>query len=149
MVNEVSSDIVSFILGGNAEFSIIQDATGGLGSVDIRYRVVVSNSGKNLFFVYTECVGSRTLKYHGYLLYSERGIRFVRGKAKISDSEFNERAVRGLVWVLSTVHSRCKLPDVVHVIHHGRCARCGRKLKDAESLMYGLGPECRKKVGFR
>lgn len=149
MVNEVVEGILSFIFGGKAEFSIIQDATGNIGSVDVRYRVVVSDNRKDLFFVYTECNGTRQMKYHGYLIYTDSGIRFARGNAKITDGEFNVKAVKGLIWVLSTVQSKGKLPNVVHVVHHGRCARCGRKLKDAESLMCGLGPECRKKVGFR
>lgn len=149
MVNEVSSGILNFILGGKSEFSILQDSTSRLDSIDIRYRVIVSDKNKNLYFVYTECNNSRIMKYHGYLAYSNSGINFYRGKAKTSDGEFNEKAVKGLQWVLSMLFSGRELPSVVHVLHHGRCSRCGRKLKDSESLMCGLGPECRKKVGFR
>lgn len=149
MLNEVSSNILNFIFGGKSEFSIIQDATKVTGSIDVRYRIVVSDNRKNLFFVYTECSNSRNLKYHGYLLCTENSIKFIRGNAKIIDLEFNGKAVKGLLWVLNILQSKRKLPNVVHIVHHGKCSRCGRKLKDTESLMCGLGPECRKKVGFR
>ena len=129
MLNEVSSGILNFILGGKSEFSIVQDSTSRLGSVDIRYRVIVSDNNKNLYFVYTECMDSRTMKYHGYLIYSNSGINFYRGKAKILDEEFNEKAVKGLQWVLSMLFSGRELPSVVHVLHHGKCSRCGRKIK--------------------
>lgn len=149
MLNEVSSGILNFILGGKSEFSIVQDSTSRLGSIDVRYKVIVSDSNKNLYFVYTECNNSRNKKYHGYLLCTECSIKFNKGNAKITDLEFNSKAIKGLIWVLNTLKLKGSLPNAVHVVHNGRCARCGRKLKDAESLMCGLGPECRKKVGFK
>lgn len=34
------------------------------------------------------------------------------------------------------------------VFHHGRCARCGRKITNPDSLKSGYGPECAEKLGF-
>lgn len=38
------------------------------------------------------------------------------------------------------------IPDYVHILHDGRCGKCGRRLTDAESIQLGIGPECRKKL---
>ena len=35
-----------------------------------------------------------------------------------------------------------KMPEGLEVIHCGKCARCGRKLTDPESVKNGFGPEC-------
>lgn len=148
MYSEVSDDILNFILGGKAEFSIIQDATSTSKKVIMRYEVSKSIDNSKIYFVSTECNTSRIVKYHGYLLRTRDGIKFKRGNAKISDENFNIRSIKGLMWVIKVLELRGCIPGSVHVIHHGRCSRCGRKLKDEESLRYGLGPECRKKVGF-
>ena len=37
------------------------------------------------------------------------------------------------------------LPASMAFRHMGRCGRCGRKLKDPDSVDRGLGPECAKK----
>lgn len=37
----------------------------------------------------------------------------------------------------------------VLILHRGTCGRCGRPLKDAESLKKGIGPECRKILGIQ
>ena len=36
------------------------------------------------------------------------------------------------------------VPDMLHVYHEGKCARCGRKLTTPESILSGFGPECIK-----
>ena len=36
----------------------------------------------------------------------------------------------------------------VEIISDGRCARCGKRITDFESLAYGIGPTCRKKMGL-
>lgn len=41
-----------------------------------------------------------------------------------------------------------KVPDSLIILHKGRCSYCGRPLSDAESLMKGLGPVCRKNLGY-
>lgn len=40
------------------------------------------------------------------------------------------------------------LLEELEVYHHGRCGRCGRKLTDPDSIVQGMGPECRKKLNL-
>lgn len=138
MNNEVCTGVNNFILGGKAEFTILQEAVKGKKEVSVRYKVSKSKDG-NVYFVSTQPIGSVDLSYHGYLY---KG-RYYKGKNfDFNPGNYNTPAIHALLWVLDRGDN---LPSVVHVLHHGKCARCGRKLKDTESLRCGMGSECRKK----
>lgn len=146
MNNEVTEDIRQFILGGTSDFTIQQESTNGKPSVIIKYRVKKNDTG-TCWFIYTEISkdsdlvsDGKHLVYQGYL---NRNMQFNIGKKGIQD--YNKQAINGLLWVLR--HN--SLPPVVHVYHHGKCSVCGRKLTDIESLKYGVGPICRKKINPR
>lgn len=144
--NEITEGIRKFILGGDAHFTIAQDATSGKPSYQVKYRVK-NNGNDTCWFVSTELTSDndlytdgKHLVYQGYL---KRNLSFNIGAKGVED--YNQQAINGLLWVLQ--HSD-NLPSVVHIYHHGRCSACGRKLTDAESLRCGLGPTCRKRVNF-
>ena len=145
MNHRVLEGIKEFILGGNASFTIFQEPNKGKEGVAIKYRVKKNDNG-TCWFIYTENANlndmiseGNNLKYQGYL---KRDLSFNIGSK--GDKNYNQQAIKGLLWVLN--HSE-KLPSVVHVYHHGKCSKCGRRLTDLESLRCGLGPTCRKKVG--
>lgn len=140
MTNEITEDILAFIFGGKAEFTILQESINGKKEVSVRYRVSLSKD-KNVYFVSTQPIGSVDLSYHGYLY---KGKYYKGKKFDFNPGDYNTPAIHALLWVLSKGDN---LPYVVHVLHHGKCSRCGRKLKDLESLQCGMGPECRKKGG--
>ena len=130
MLNEVTSDIRGFILGGRAEFTVVQE------KFKYEYQVK-ANDNHTCWFVSVK-VGTDWI-YQGYL---KKDYTFYRGK-KGSESTLTNQ-IKGLQWIL--VHGD-NLPSVVHIIHHGKCSVCGRKLTDVESLSWGIGPSCRKKIG--
>lgn len=140
--NEVMMGIAEFILGGRSEFTIYQNANGK--EVKALYKVCQSDDGGS-YFVYASDSGKCGMDYQGYIKKSkspEGGYYFkpgVKGKN-------NTRLVNALMWVLKHSHS---LDDRVHVLHHGRCSVCGRKLTDSKSLVYGIGPVCLSKMNFR
>lgn len=136
MVNEVLHGIKDFLLGGKAEFTLVQE---GEKEVSMKYRLV-GNDNKSCFFVYSEGNATAKLLYQGYI--TVRKMEFHRAK-NIADSDYNEKAIKALNWLFAHCNN---LPSVVHVIHHGKCARCGRKLTDLESIQTGLGPICRSKT---
>lgn len=141
MENEVHERVKDFLFGGNACFTLLQEGTGCKKSVSVRYRIVQSKDNKNMYFVYTNPIGEKELKYHGYIFKGS----FKKAKnLKFNPASYNEKAIIALQWLLVKGDN---LPRIVHVLHDGKCSRCGRKLKDVESLRCGLGPECRKKVG--
>ena len=71
------------------------------------------------------------------LLYFSKG---VKGNASPYDME-----IQALLYVYNNVD---KLPNYVKVYHFGKCAVCGRKLTDDDSVERGVGPECWKKINL-
>lgn len=144
IVYEVDKTMIeSFILGGKAEFTILQDTN----NVQARYRVVKSKDSK-LWFIYSTEENQTSLSYQGFITKDDLSSSSVYSSmryGKNSPRNPNERSNRALLWVLQ--HAvKDALPDGVHVIHHGKCSVCGRPLKDTTSLMYGVGPVCRERL---
>lgn len=148
---EVTENIKEFILGGKADFTILQDATRSTKEQQYKYKVTIPKDSTpddtSVWYVSAELdksnsgveVDGKNLKYQGYL---KRDLSFNVGAKGIED--YNQKSINGLIWVLK--HSD-NMPSAVHVYHHGKCSVCGRKLTDAISLRCGVGPTCRKRVG--
>lgn len=149
---EVTENIKEFILGGRADFTILQEATDKTARQQYKYRVTIPKDctpdNTNVWYVSAE-LSSRTcsveldgknLKYQGYL---KRDLSFNVGAKGVED--YNQKSINGLIWVLKNSNN---IPSAVHIYHHGKCSVCGRKLTDAKSLRCGVGPTCRKKVGI-
>lgn len=141
--NEVVENIKDFILGGNAEFTLLQEKSErSKRTIQVKYRVKANNN-RSCWFVYTETDNGKML-YRGFL---RPDLSFELGKkGRENLDKDTEYYVNALLWVLNRKGS---LPSEVHIYHHGRCSVCGRKLTDAESLRCGIGPTCRKKIGGR
>ena len=148
---EVTENIKEFILGGKADFTILQEATDNTTEQQYKYRVTIPKDctpdSTNVWYVSAELADNcsvesdgRNLKYQGYL---KRDLSFNIGAKGIED--YNQKSINGLIWVL---RNSDKLPSVVHIYHHGKCSVCGRGLTDAKSLRCGVGPTCRKRVGI-
>lgn len=147
MKNEIRESIDKFILGGNADFCIIQDgATDIVGrklQSDIKYRYLVrKGKSKGVFLVSGGKTGEGKLEYLGTLRITNNryDFRHVSGLSAIGYV-----VARGLIWVLNRSN---ELPSRVHVVHNGKCAVCGRTLLDADSVARGVGPTCAKKIGI-
>lgn len=148
---EVTENIKEFILGGKADFTILQEATDSIAEQQYKYRVTIPKDctpdSTNVWYVSAELADNcsvesdgKHLKYQGYL---KRDLSFNIGAKGIED--YNQKSINGLIWVL---RNSDKLPSVVHIYHHGKCSVCGRGLTDAKSLRCGVGPTCRKRVGI-
>lgn len=53
------------------------------------------------------------------------------------------RAIRVAQWGLTRIFTQTDVPQGYRLAHTGRCGKCGKLLRDAESVALGLGPVCR------
>ena len=55
----------------------------------------------------------------------------------------HQRAIRVAQWGLTRIFTQTDVPQGYRLAHTGRCGKCGKLLRDAESIVLGLGPVCR------
>lgn len=136
MQNEVVKGILDFILGGDSNFTIYQEKP----EFQARYRIVRSKDTK-VYFIYTG-ENKKSMKYQGYVTRDDL-CNLKQGKNGLDKAHQDKRNLKALWWVMWHAEN---LPNVVHVLHNGRCSVCGKPLTDAISLSYGVGPTCRKRL---
>ena len=49
-------------------------------------------------------------------------------------------------WALECIWKGLQVPSGYRLEHTGRCGRCAKMLRDAESIQRGFGPECVKVI---
>lgn len=141
--NEITENILDFILAGKAEFIVYQEPSGNSKGGKENYKVVLSDSQKEgMFFVY------RNNTYLGYFFVNDLPkITSVRNKTK--KVENMETLSKPLCYVLRLLSNNKELSPLVHVIHIGKCSVCGKKLSDPVSIQRGIGPECYKRIKYK
>lgn len=137
MENAVRGDIKKFIFGGMSEFTIINLKSNKF----MRYKVVVARNNPHVFFV--SCERNGKYVYAGNFKVYKDKLEYDKGLKGTLDSSSVE--IKSVFWVIA---NEKKLGEVIEVLHHGKCSVCGRPLKDAESIMRGIGPICLKKIAF-
>ena len=126
-------DVYQFIFGGKSEFTIENtDSKKGY-----KYKVTKCKDKDNLFFVKVK--DGESYEYAGYMTINADGkIQYKQGQKGPRD--FDDEAIKGLAWAIRKGHN--PLPHPMIMMHHGKCACCGKKLDDAESVARGIGPVC-------
>lgn len=135
---KITENIKEYILGGNSRFCVKQ-----AGAVDYSrwFRVVAGRGG--VFFVYV--VEDKKDKYAGYFYKNDLGaLKSLQVKDK--KAEVGMELAMPLIRVLNRLENFGVLWDEVQVISDGKCSVCGRRITDDDSLNYGIGPVCRKKL---
>ena len=79
-------------------------------------------------------------KYVGILQEKDFTIRLT-AKSEFTDADIPYKVVS---WVLGIIFSGEDMPDGYRLEHTGRCCKCGKMLRDDESIRLGIGPECIK-----
>lgn len=135
----VQTDIKEFILGGKAEFSIINSNS----NKGYKYHVN-DNKEHNIWFVAVQ-VGA-SFQYAGFIRKDKSTGSYVYQKGNKGTMEATDDPIKGLIWVLAHAEN---MNPIIKVIHHGRCSVCGRPLTDEVSIVRGIGPVCYDRVKAR
>lgn len=139
---EITENIKDYILGGNSYFCIRQK---NKGIVQERWFCVRSTDDR-MYFVHVNDGGKN--KYLGYFYKNNVG-KLKELYIKTKKAEADQSLATPLIRVLNRLENNDGvLWDGVQVVSDGRCSRCGRRITDFESMAYGLGPVCRKKLGM-
>lgn len=67
------------------------------------------------------------------------------GKGDVAKDRVQAREVFAWMWHRIV---NLQVPNYIEMLHPGICGACGRTLTDAISIHFGIGPECRKKLGI-
>ena len=137
-----SPDRFTFIMAGNAIFTVINNKTGNR----FTYKVALpadsnSQDGPHFVKVLTGPDNGADYQFIGTIFNT---LNFQHGrKSRISETA---PSVMVFTWFWKRLMDG-KMPDCVEIWHEGRCGACARALTVPESIERGLGPICAAKSG--
>lgn len=132
--------LVNFAKSGKAEFKVL----GGKANVNLTFKITCKPDTDNPMYFVHILKRDVTDTYAGYLKFNTESATFSFHQGAKGAYSATTTEIIALLYVLNHASN---LPASVQVHHLGKCGRCGRTLKDAESIKLGLGPECAKKLG--
>lgn len=127
----------SFILGGNATFTLVSKGTGARFTYKVR-----KPSEKSPHFV-SLMNGPDNENSYAFLGSIFNGSVYAHGRKSSIGSD--APSAKGFVWLWNNLANKDVCPSVAEFHHEGRCCCCGRKLTTPESITAGIGPECAKR----
>ena len=129
---------LTFILAGNATFTIENAATGNR----FTFKVRKPEDGKPHFVsVLTGPDNEHSYSFLG-TVFDGRTYRHGR-RSRIAEDAPSARAFE---WLFRRLTAGAELPPPVRICHCGKCGRCGKALTVPESIDAGFGPECIKAI---
>ena len=148
-------EIMNYILGGNATFTLVSRKTGQRFTYKVKSKPKdkdknwsTGNQDRSLFFVslLTGSDNENSYRYLGLLEARRFGGFEFRETAK-SCARKGSPSFDAFAYCWHILDESASWPSQVEFWHEGSCCRCGRKLTVPESVANGIGPECASK-GF-
>lgn len=135
-----------FFLGGKATFTVQNNDTGEHRTFKIRKPEPTPQYPTPAWFVKIMhgTDNENHYRYIGRLNPTTGAVEMTRA-SKFAEDSLTVKAAR---WVMARVINQTQIPDCIEIRHAGKCGRCGRTLTEPTSLTVGLGPECRKVLGY-
>lgn len=137
----------AFVLAGRASF-VVENPKGE----SVTVKVSKSKSGKlnpytgqpypETFFVSVRH-NNAAWAFVGKLDASKTHILATKNATAYWASTEGQHAIKIAQWALYKIHAGADVPTGYRLAHTGRCGKCGKLLRDAESIALGLGPVCR------
>ncbi len=120
-----------FVFAGRAHFSLRNARTGARYTYKVTRPKKQFVEGTTVFFVSYRTAEGWT--YLGMIAFDKFKL------TKASKMPFNDPSVKGIIWLLRNLDD---IEPPMEFYHEGRCAKCGRRLTDPESIKTGFGPHC-------
>ncbi len=137
-MQRLRGDVSEYLLAGNATVTVRSSVTGKRYT----YKLKQSKDNEMLYFIHLLRGQNNEEDYRYIGCYYKDTCVFHPCKtwryAQYADWPSSLKAIE---YTLKNMH---KIPDKLLVYHEGKCCRCGRKLTTPESIMTGIGPECRR-----
>lgn len=133
-------DVKRFIFGGNAIITLESSKTGR--RFTFKVKIAKKDDIKSPYFVslLTGSNNEESYTYMGTIFNNDEIFSFkLTKKSKITEDSFSYKAFDIFLKLLMNN----KLHNDMNIYHSGACGRCGRTLTTPDSLITGLGPECR------
>jgi hypothetical protein len=128
-----------FILAGKAYFTAQSDKT----SAHLTYKVTKCDD-KNMYFISVNTDYEQYM-FVGNLWTNKELTDFNFVKSKKLDPNKEQLSVIVFQFIIDKYLVNPippKAPNSITFYHHGKCARCGRKLTTPDSIKRGIGPQC-------
>lgn len=136
-----NESMLHLLTAGKAEFSIQNEISKKHYTYLLTQARHPQSEGATVFFVKV-CYDYLKFHYAGVLVIDDKKVTYAKGaKGKLAETA---ESIKGLLWLFNKLVTQQKVTENVGVYHFGKCARCGRTLTDPQSIVAGLGPECRR-----
>jgi len=138
-----AASVRSFVLGGNALFTVRSEATGTRFTYKVRASepdTFGTRKSAGVFFV-SLLSGSSNEEDFSYLGIIPKDDPLTFRLTVKSRAGEQAQSVVAFRWFWKQITAG-RLPGSMSVWHEGRCGRCGRTLTVPESIASGFGPEC-------
>ena len=138
-------DILTFILGGKAIFTMVNTLTGTRFTYKVKRKKVPNDKfhQTNQPYWVKVLTGNNNETDYTFVgtIWKEPTVHYAHGRNSAITT--NAPSVKGLQWLINNL-TTYQWNTNIEVWHEGCCARCGRLLTVPESIESGFGPECIK-----
>jgi hypothetical protein len=134
----------SFILAGRASF-VVENPKGESVTVKVSKSRPKTNPYTNKPYPETFFVSLRHNNHPWQYIGRLNGDRVVAtaNVQSLWSQPDHAHAIRVAQWGLTRIFTQTDVPQGYRLAHTGHCGKCGKLLRDAESVALGLGPVCR------
>jgi len=132
-----------FIKAGKAVFTI-NNPQGKYFTYKINKKVFKENGKETTLFFAMVKKGQNWFDYKYIGIYNPEKNKVFTGIK--SNFQYNSIEYKVLDWALKTIDRATDIPKGYEIRHEGKCGKCGKRLTTPESLEYGIGPECIKRL---
>jgi hypothetical protein len=136
--------IRTFILAGNAYFTLVSKLTGNRKTFNVRLQPVTKERPLPCYFVKlltgSENSADESYRYLGFMYVDEGEPVF-----RMNENRHFANACAAFEWLIHFIDdpiASAKFFEQSEFWHAGRCGKCGRMLTDPESIARGIGPTC-------